>query len=48
MKFQFNSDNRVSADISPDIEALVRSRLDQISDHLTRVEVHVGRWERAA
>jgi hypothetical protein len=44
MQFQFNSDNRVSGDaaVAEQIEALVRGRLERVSDRITRVEVHVG------
>lgn len=44
MQFQFNSDNRISADAetAERVEALVRDRLNHVADRLTRVEVHVG------
>lgn len=44
MQFQFNSDNRISGDVAMAgrVEALVRGRLDRVSDRLTRVEIHVG------
>ena len=44
MQFQFNSDNQVdcSAEQAERIEELVRGRLDNVADKLTRVEVHVG------
>jgi hypothetical protein len=44
MRFQFNSDNRISGDaaVAERVETLVRGRLDRVSGRLTRVEVHVG------
>ncbi len=44
MQFQLNSHNRVSGDAetADQIEALVRGRLEHVSDRLSRVEVHVG------
>ncbi|HVM22366.1 MAG TPA: HPF/RaiA family ribosome-associated protein [Sphingomicrobium sp.] len=44
MQFLFNSDNQtpLGADAAERAEAIVASRLDRISDRLTRVEVHVS------
>lgn len=44
MQFQFNSDKQVrgDAELAGQMEALVRGRLEHVSDRLSRVEVHVG------
>lgn len=44
MQFMFNSDNQtpLGSDTAEKMEALVGSRLERISDRLTRVEVHVS------
>ncbi len=44
MQFQFNSDNRVDAGAATasNLETLVRQKLGHVTEHLSRVEVHVG------
>ncbi|PXA98508.1 hypothetical protein DMC47_08205 [Nostoc sp. 3335mG] len=44
MRFQFNSDNQTpgNAEMAARIQDLTLRRLDRISSHLTRIEVHVG------
>ncbi len=44
MRFQFNSDNRVTGDVdvAGRMETMVRGRLGRVADRLRRVEVHVS------
>lgn len=43
MQFQFNSDNQIDGteEVADRIEEMVRRKINRISGHITRVEVHV-------